>query len=83
MRTLRVIYRTLRVVFLIYGLVNGLMKSRIWAVAFALVRMLVGRRRRVRNVRRRAAIEFVDGSEPAIYRRQGWRRIRIEDGFRR
>lgn len=77
MRTLWSVYRVLRVLLFIYGVSNALLRSRWLRVALVVMRML--QKRRVRNVRRAAAIEFVDGSDAAIYRREGWRRIRIRD----
>ncbi|QSO49455.1 hypothetical protein [Alicyclobacillus mengziensis] len=80
MRTIRLVYRVIRLFLTIYGAWNALAKSRSFAVVMALIRIL--RRRRVRSVKRAAALTFVDGSEPAIYRREGWRRITLQKSRR-
>lgn len=79
MRTLRFAYRAVRILLMVYGFWNALLKSRWWTVSVAIYRML-RRRRNVRNTKRVAAVQFVNGGEPAIYRRTGWRRLRIENG---
>ncbi|KPV45306.1 hypothetical protein [Alicyclobacillus ferrooxydans] len=76
MRTIRSMYRLVRFMLLIYGTVNAILKSRGFVVVMALLRMLM--RRRVRSVRKTAALTFVDGGEPAIYRRQGWRKLTLQ-----
>lgn len=80
MRTIRLAYRVIRLFLMMYGAWNALAKSRSFAVAIALIRIL--RRQRVRGVNRAAALTFVDGSEPAIYRREGWRRITLQKSRR-
>ncbi|MCL6453093.1 MAG: hypothetical protein K6T78_05595 [Alicyclobacillus sp.] len=77
MRTLRTVYRLIRWGLLAYGFVNAVLRSRWFAVLLAMLRMLA--KRRLRPARRVAAFQFVDGSEPAIYRRAGWRRIPIRE----
>ncbi|QSO53891.1 hypothetical protein JZ785_08880 [Alicyclobacillus curvatus] len=80
MRTIRMAYRVIRLFLTLYGAWQALTKSRSFAVAVALIRVL--RRQRVRSVKRTAALKFVDGSEPAIYRREGWRRITLQKSRR-
>jgi hypothetical protein len=73
MGTMRALYRIVKWAMVLYGLWTTLLRSRWIAVAMALWRLLC--RNRIRAVKPAAAVVFVNGSEPAIYRRVGWRKL--------
>lgn len=73
MRLLRTLFRLARLLFVAYGMWEAFLRSRWVTVGFALWKIL--KRRRARNVKRAAALTFINGSEPAIFRRIGWRRV--------
>jgi hypothetical protein len=73
MDTIRALYRIFKWAMVLYGLWTALLRSRWMAIAVALWRILS--RRRVRPVKPTAAVVFVDASEPAVYRRVGWRKL--------
>lgn len=77
MRTLRSFYRVLRILLFVYGFWNTLLRSRWFAIMLAVVRIV--RKRRARDRQPTAALKFVSAREPAIYHREGWRRIRIRE----
>lgn len=68
----KVIYRIVKVLLFVFGFSNALLRSRWLTVGLALWRLLG--RNRVRPVYPSATVMFVDGSEPAIYRRLGLRK---------
>lgn len=74
MDTVRTLYRLIRTLLMLYGLWTALLRSRWLAVCIALWSLF--RRDRVRPVVPTATIAFVNGSDPAIYRRIGWRKLK-------
>lgn len=66
-------YRIIKAILVVYALWNAFLRSRWLTVGVMLWRVL--RRRSVRNVPTAAVLQFVNAGEPAIYRRQGWRKI--------
>lgn len=74
MRMIRMVYRLVRLFLLLYGVWTTIMRSRWLAIALAVFRLW--RRRRAKKAKRTAALQFVHAGDPAIYKRQGWRRIK-------
>ena len=73
MRTVLGIYRAIRLGLTLYGLWAAFLRGRWLTIVLAIWRLL--RRRELRPVVATAELRFVDGSEPAIYRRAGWRKL--------
>lgn len=72
MRTIRTLYRLFRLVTMIYAVIRALGSSRLLFVGLALWRMF--RKSKVRQPIV-ADIAFVDGADPVLYKRTGWRTI--------
>jgi hypothetical protein len=72
MRTIRCLYRLFKLFAMAFTLLETAKRSRPLLLGYALWRM--SRRRPFMNPRRVAAIRFVGGDEPAIYRRRGLRK---------
>lgn len=73
MMSIRWAYRVVKALIVMYALLSALLRSRWFTIGFMLWRVL--RRKPIVNVRKAAVIQFANASEPAIYRRKGWRKI--------
>lgn len=72
MRTIRAIYRLFRVLAILYTVVRAVMSSRWLFILVALWRMFRRSKTRQPLV---SDIAFVDGADPVVYKRTGWRTI--------
>jgi len=75
MRTLRIIIQVIKVFAYVYTIFAALSRSRWFVVGLGLWRLL--RKTPRSDVKRVAAIKFVNGTDSAIYRRKGWRKLKV------
>lgn len=72
---IRIMFKIVKWAFAIYAMWDTIMASRWVAVTVALYRLLRGKPKR--DVKKSADWMFVNGGEPAVYERRGWRKLGI------